>query len=398
MDDLIESIRRRCLAKPGVTVRSKESNEFGILEGFLDMFARFYPEESPPVLMIRCGDDLRKQLESTSPAVSVSERMRWGTEGWTWTDVALDGSIPAETLLSLVDHSYQLLYGQLDAAQHHRISMLERGLGPEEVLSELIAFHGLEDRRPEIEKIARPAFLLRTRRSNGSEPPAGRTRIGGEPDLPEGLEWPVYRDGKPLAFLSQVNLSQLPEGAERGGLPARGILSFFSVWGWQVEDDADPQLPDGEPSPDWTRILYHGDLETLRRRPTPAGVNSFPAAGAQFVPIVCLPHDQGEPEVARLGWDEETWEKFSAAVSDYDDMCSRLLGYPARNLLLGYADYLQSFVDEVADRDLRLLFQLASDDNAEMCWGDGGCLYFWADPREIALGDFSKVHTDYQCG
>jgi uncharacterized protein YwqG len=79
-------------------------------------------------------------------------------------------------------------------------------------------------------------------------------------------------------------------------------------------------------------------------------------------------------------------------------MCNQLLGDPARNLLLGYADYMQFFVDEVADRDLRLLFQLGSDDNARMGWGDGGYLYFWANPSDIARLDFTKVHTDFQCG
>lgn len=398
MGDLIESIRQRCIEKAGSTIRSANRNQFGILEGFLDTFARLYLNEPAPVLMIRCGDDLRKQLEASSSAVSVSGRMCWETEGWTWTDIILDGSIPAETLLNLIDHSYQLLYDQLDKAQHHRISMLKRGLGPEEILSELIAFHGLEDRRSDIERISRPAYLLRTEPHGGSELQLGRTKIGGEPDLSEGLEWPVYRDGKPLAFLAQVNLSELPEGAERGGLPASGILSFFSVWGWQVEDDADPQLPDGDPAPDWTRILFHDELDSLWRRPVPEGVNSFPAAAAEFVPIVCLPNDQGEPEVVRLGWDDETWEKFSSAVCDYDATCNQRLGNPARNLLLGYADYIQGFVDEVANRNLRLLFQLASDDNAGMCWGDGGFLYFWAEPRDIPRKDFTKVHTDYQCG
>lgn len=398
MDDLINLLRRRCLEKPGVTVRSEEGDQFGILEGFLDKFARFYLGESPPVLMIRCGDELRNRLEVTSPAVRASERMCWETEGWTWTDVVLDGSIPAETLLDLIDHSYRLLYDQFDAGQHHRISMLSRGLGPDEALSELISFHRLEGRRPDIEGVSRPAYLLRTGPQNGAVLPLGRTKIGGEPDLPRGLEWPVHRDGKPLAFLAQVNLGELPEGAEREGLPAGGILSFFSAWGWQSEDDADPRVPDGEPASDWTRILYHEDPGALHRHPTPEGVNSFPAAAAEFVPIVSLPSDHKEPQAAALDWDEATWEDYAALVSDYDSMCNQLLGHPARNLLLGYADYIQYFVDEVADRDLRLLFQLGSDDNARMCWGDGGYLYFWADPRAIARGDFTEIRTDYQCG
>src|SRR4051812_3482992 len=61
LDDLIETLRQRCIEKPGVTIRSDDRDVFGILEGYLDTFAKFYPEESPPVLMIRCGDVLRNQ-------------------------------------------------------------------------------------------------------------------------------------------------------------------------------------------------------------------------------------------------------------------------------------------------------------------------------------------------
>lgn len=398
MDDLIESLRRRCLEKPGVTTRSEDRNEFGILTGFLDIFARIHPEESPPVLLIRCADDVRQRIAASSSAICVSSRMCWETEGWSWTDVVLDGSIPAETVLGLVDHSYQRLYDEFDARQRLRVSLLARGLGPAEVLSELLAFHGLEGLRPEIDRLARPAYLLRTERPDGAEGPPGRTRIGGEPDLPEGQPWPTYRDGRPLAFLAQVNLSDLPEGPGRGALPARGLLSLFSVWGWQDEGESDPEPPDGGPAPDWTRILLLDDDGRLRRHPTPEGVNAFPAAAAEPVPIVALPNAREEPDAARLGWDDATWEAFSRVAEDYHSVCSQRLGFPAWNLLLGYADYVQSFVDEVAARDVQLLFQIASDENAGMCWGDGGYLYFWADPRDIARGDFTRVVTDFQCG
>ena len=220
MDDLVESLRQRCLEKPGVTVRSKDQDEFGILDGSLDTFAQFFLDEPTLVLMIRCGHAHRKQMARFS-AISVSERMRWKTKGWKWTDVVLDSSIPLEMLLKLIDHSYQQLYDDLDDDQRHRISMIGGGLGPEEILSELIANRGLEGRLPEIETLLRPSFLLRTDKPDGSDIPTGRTKIGGEPDLPGGQAWPAYRDGKPLAFLAQVNLAELPDGVDRGGLPAQ---------------------------------------------------------------------------------------------------------------------------------------------------------------------------------
>jgi uncharacterized protein YwqG len=44
------------------------------------------------------------------------------------------------------------------------------------------------------------------------------------------------------------------------------------------------------------------------------------------------------------------------------------------------------------------LFQLSSDQDTEMCWGDGGYIYFWIGPRDLKRRNFKRIHTDYQCG
>jgi uncharacterized protein YwqG len=245
----------------------------------------------------------------------------------------------------------------------------------------------------------RPALLLKTAPAVESKLPPGRTKIGGRPDLPEGLQWPRFADGKPLAFLAQINLAELPAGVKLARLPKSGILYFFSVFGWQVEGDADPQLPPGDYGYDWTRVLFHPDSEgPLRRQRTPANVNAFKAAKGEFIPILSLPKDAREPAVAALGWKRDVKEKYEDLVRSFNSACNYQLGNPARNLLLGFADYEQDFVDEVADHNLQLLFQLASDDNAEMCWGDGGYIYFWIRPQDLRRRNFKKIHTDYQCG
>ena len=64
----------------------------------------------------------------------------------------------------------------------------------------------------------------------------------------------------------------------------------------------------------------------------------------------------------------------------------------------GAAEYVQQFVSEVADRNLRLVFQLASDPHAAMCWGDGGNVYYWAPAGDLRRQRFDAVFTDYQCG
>ena len=59
--------------------------------------------------------------------------------------------------------------------------------------------------------------------------PAGRTRVGGLPDLPEGISWPRSAEGTPFHFLAQIDFAELPRIGGRGGeaLPRSGTLLFF---------------------------------------------------------------------------------------------------------------------------------------------------------------------------
>jgi uncharacterized protein YwqG/predicted DNA-binding protein (MmcQ/YjbR family) len=398
MKTLLDTLRRRCLAKPGVQ-KGIDGEEYTVLDGFLDGFVQLIVEETPPVLLLRCRDALRKQLAKTSSAIRVSERMQWETQGWDWTDVILDGTISEEALLALIDDSYQLVYDSLEEDQKHRIALLTQDLKPPELLANLIEFGGLSRRRQEIEKLAKPALLLRTRRAAESRLPLGQTKIGGRPDLPQGSAWPTYRDGRPLAFLAQINLAELPEAGKLRSLPTRGLLSFFSVFGWQVDGDADPQLPPGDYDYDWTQVVYQpDDPASLERRPTPANVNAFKAAKVEFVPIVSLPTHTRELVVAKLHWKRDVKDKYEDLVHSFKSAWSYPLGNPAPHLWGGFADYEQDFVDVVARQDLRLLFQLASDDNTGMCWGDGGYVYFWIRPEDRQRRNFKRIYTDYQCG
>ena len=52
------------------------------------------------------------------------------------------------------------------------------------------------------------------------EGPTGGSRVGGRPDAPPGTEWPLSPEGKPLAFVMQVALSD-------PALPLAGLLSVF---------------------------------------------------------------------------------------------------------------------------------------------------------------------------
>lgn len=62
----------------------------------------------------------------------------------------------------------------------------------------------------------------------------------------------------------------------------------------------------------------------------------------------------------------------------------------------GYHDGVQSDATEGPKTDL-LLFQIASDDGMDWCWGDVGAYYFWIRPKHLAACDFSGVEMWLEC-
>jgi uncharacterized protein YwqG len=83
---------------------------------------------------------------------------------------------------------------------------------------------------------------LRTTESVEGDIAPGASKLGGQPDLPASAKWPVCADGKPLAFLAQIDLAEITAiGSPIEGLPSAGLLSVFSAWGWQTDEGSDPQ-------------------------------------------------------------------------------------------------------------------------------------------------------------
>jgi uncharacterized protein YwqG len=56
----------------------------------------------------------------------------------------------------------------------------------------------------------------------------GRSRVGGDPDLPPQFTWPLTSDGIPMTFLVQLNMCDVAKHDANELLPKSGMLSFFS--------------------------------------------------------------------------------------------------------------------------------------------------------------------------
>ena len=126
---------------------------------------------------------------------------------------------------------------------------------------------GLAGRCDEVMAHARPALRLDAGEPEFGNPPEapaplGATRLGGDPDLPVGSEYPTAADGAPLYFLGQFDLADLQGTVAGRAFPEVGLLSLFrpqESWGTCYPTAADcPRL-----------VLYTPPGAPLARLPRP---------------------------------------------------------------------------------------------------------------------------------
>lgn len=240
---------------------------------------------------------------------------------------------------------------------------------------------------------------------------SGLSKIGGLPIANAALKWPVWK-GKPLAFLAQINLGELPRSNTSQSLSKSGLLYFFydqeqNTWGFDPNDRGS-----------WA-VEYVSDVGNLQPLTPPAGLQKkaiYKEKFIQFSNVLTYPD-----------WQDERIEKLDLTDSQIDEYfeleSSVYLGQPAHQLF-GYANPIQSndmdlesqlvsnglycgdasgYNDPQAKtlssgrEDWVLLLQLDSDDDADMMWGDAGMLYFWIRKQDLANREFSNVWMILQC-
>lgn len=264
---------------------------------------------------------------------------------------------------------------------------------------------GLGEHAEAIAALGAPAVSIHTTRVDEAAIPLGASRIGGSPDLPADVPWPEWQ-GKPLSFLAQFDLRHVALFAPAGALPDAGFLSFFC--------DAELDGPWDDPAyAGGGRVMWHPARTPLVRRSAPSmDVEVFPACEVSMSSVLTAP----EPDVVVGALDIRSAKAEYALYEALDALETgprhHLLGhsYPIQNIpavecvyaiggLYGSGKWDSARAEQLRPTaaEWKLLFQLDSDDEAGMMWGDVGMLYFLVRESDLRDWRFDRGRMVFQC-
>ncbi len=229
----------------------------------------------------------------------------------------------------------------------------------------------------------------------------GASKLGGNPDLPEGFAWPYFEE-TPLSFVVQIDLRDVAglPGAEV--LPSEGWLSFFydtENYPWGGLEDVGG----------WSVVYTEAHRPLQRRTTTIEGI--FQTSRLSFSPSISLPSsDALELEAFELNEEETDALVDLSEVFMTVDANHQMLGDPEqiqnemRWECALLAEGIDSSTSNARAQDLkatatewRLLLQIDSDDEAGTMWGDTGMLYFWIREDDLRERRFERTWMILQC-
>ena len=265
---------------------------------------------------------------------------------------------------------------------------------------------GIAEHMEYLNSLRQPALALRKSRERRF------SRIGGLPNLPEALAWPQWK-GKPLAFLCQLDLSDLPSEPRLPEFPRTGCLYFFydqeqNAWGFDPQDKGSWQ------------VLYVPDkMKDWPQREVPQGLekNAIYREKPVTFSLVQLYPDWQDSRVQSLELGDRHMEEYLTLRDSVfaDQPAHHLFGYPSpiqdndMDLECQLASNGLYCGDDLRDSDARrsklepgridwtLLLQLDTDDDTRMRWGDCGMLYFWIRKDDLKAGRFEDCWMILQC-
>ncbi|CAH2717328.1 hypothetical protein BACCIP111895_04520 [Neobacillus rhizosphaerae] len=276
---------------------------------------------------------------------------------------------------------------------------------------QLLEEFDLLHKKKEISQAMKSAIGIRAMQESEENIPIGTSKLGGLPDLPPHFEFPKYHHGY-LSFLGQINLSEAKPFDVDHILPDQGILYFFydiieQPWGFEKEDNGSFKV-----------LYFKGDLSELTRTDYPEPIDDYSPLKAFKVKFYQHQTVSEDPEGLELNEEEsENFLEFrsQAMQPSKDDHllpAHYMLGEPL-NIQNDVFEEMVYYSNEnkygtngwqsnhreirARSKELVLLFQMDSDDDLDVMWGDAGILYFCIHKDDLKNKRFEKVGFILQC-
>jgi hypothetical protein len=217
--------------------------------------------------------------------------------------------------------------------------------------------------------------------------PAGRSQLGGLPDLPAGVAWPAGDRG-PLPLLAQLDLASTRAADTGGLLPPAGLLQVYAE-----PPGHRPWPPASQPD---VRILLHPPGTLLHPATPPPGLPLLPCR-----PVLMRAEDSVPPAESpyyrHLVGDDRALNVFADFLNEFHPP---LADDHAEHRLLGYPDPLQddpwvacaTAQPSTPAHRWQLLLQVDSDNDPDNLLGDRGMGYVMVPEHRLRAGDLTTAH------
>jgi len=235
-----------------------------------------------------------------------------------------------------------------------------------------------------------------------------RSKLGGLPLVDSrNFEWPES-DGKPMAFLAQIDLAEVAQVYKYEWLNDQGVVLFFydvdeMPWGFDPKDRGK-----------W-RVIFQTSPDTYFKFPSELD-NALKIREQHIRPkLVQILPDFDDPSIEKLDLSDEEIDVYIELDDSDEAPMHQIGGFPspvqgnymalesqlASNGIYvgspkGYASKEAKQLESGAT-DWKLLFQFDSDDDLGIMWGDCGMIYFWVQQQKSKLNQFDNCWLILQC-
>lgn len=228
-----------------------------------------------------------------------------------------------------------------------------------------------------------------------------QSKFGGLPYFPKGLQYPVDSKGQAMFLLAQINFGETPK---LESFPEKGILQFYisgesDVYGACFESPAQqddfkilyfPEVTENEdslvtkfdflPKPDLFPIEKQSSLVfSLKQAP-------LPVSDYHFEPIILNLNPKLKYELYN-----DYQKVYEAYSSLFHSEGHKIGGYPY------FTQNDPRELETYKGKEYKLLFQIDTDDEAGIMWGDCGVANFFISERDLVNKDFSRVFYNWDC-